>query len=57
MKRNSMRQRFTRDSQGSIVIIAGMAFPLLVGAFLVLRSRIRIALEEDRRREQFEQLV
>jgi RsiW-degrading membrane proteinase PrsW (M82 family) len=31
--------------------------PLLVGTFLILRSRIRIALEEDRRREQFEQLV
>jgi len=37
-------------------ILAGL-FPLLVGAFLVLRSRIRIALEEDRRRGQFEQLV
>jgi hypothetical protein len=32
MKRKSMRQRFTRDTRGSIVIIAGMAFPLLVGA-------------------------
>ena len=32
-------------------------FPLLLGAFLVLRSRIRIALDEDRRRAQFEQLV
>jgi RsiW-degrading membrane proteinase PrsW (M82 family) len=31
--------------------------PLLLGAFLVLRSRIRIALDEDRRRAQFEQLV
>ena len=31
--------------------------PLLLGAFLVLRSRIRIALVEDRRRGQFEQLV
>jgi RsiW-degrading membrane proteinase PrsW (M82 family) len=31
--------------------------PLLLGAFLILRSRIRIALEEDRRRTQFEQLV
>jgi RsiW-degrading membrane proteinase PrsW (M82 family) len=30
-------------------------FPLLVGAFVVLRSRIRLALEEDRRREQLEQ--
>jgi RsiW-degrading membrane proteinase PrsW (M82 family) len=31
--------------------------PLLLGAFLILRSRIRIALVEDRRRAQFEQLV
>jgi RsiW-degrading membrane proteinase PrsW (M82 family) len=31
--------------------------PLLLGAFLTLRSRIRIALAEDRRRAQFEQLV
>jgi RsiW-degrading membrane proteinase PrsW (M82 family) len=31
--------------------------PLLIGAFLTLRSRIRMALEEDRRRSQFEQLV
>jgi RsiW-degrading membrane proteinase PrsW (M82 family) len=31
--------------------------PLLLGAFLTLRSRIRIALVEDRRRAQFEQLV
>jgi RsiW-degrading membrane proteinase PrsW (M82 family) len=32
-------------------------FPLLAGTFLVLRSRIRIAVEEDRRREQFDRLV
>ena len=31
--------------------------PLLIGAFFILRSRIRIALDEDRRREQFEQLI
>jgi RsiW-degrading membrane proteinase PrsW (M82 family) len=31
--------------------------PLLVGTFLTLRSRIRIALEEDRRRAQFAQLA
>ena len=31
--------------------------PLLLGAFLVLRSRIRIALDEDQRRMRFEQLV
>lgn len=28
----SLRRRFTRETRGSIVIIAGMAFPLLVGA-------------------------
>lgn len=31
-KFRSLRQRFSRDTRGSIVIIAGMAFPLLVGA-------------------------
>ena len=37
-------------------LLAGL-FPLLLGAFLLLRSRIRIALMEDRRRAQFEQLA
>jgi RsiW-degrading membrane proteinase PrsW (M82 family) len=37
-------------------LLAGLV-PLLLGAFLVLRSRIRIALEEDRRRAQFEHVV
>jgi RsiW-degrading membrane proteinase PrsW (M82 family) len=32
-------------------------FPLLLTAFLVLRYRIRIALDEDLRRSQFEQIV
>jgi len=31
--------------------------PLILGAFLILRSRIRVALAEDHRRAQFEQLV
>ncbi|UCF98842.1 MAG: PrsW family intramembrane metalloprotease [Spirochaetaceae bacterium] len=31
--------------------------PLIIIAFLILRSRIRIALEEDGRRAQFDQLV
>jgi RsiW-degrading membrane proteinase PrsW (M82 family) len=31
--------------------------PLIIGAFLVLRTRIRSALDEDQRRRQFEQLV
>jgi RsiW-degrading membrane proteinase PrsW (M82 family) len=31
-------------------------FPLIIGAFFVLRSRIRIALDEDRRRAQFGQM-
>jgi RsiW-degrading membrane proteinase PrsW (M82 family) len=37
-------------------LLAGL-LPLLIGAFFILRSRIRIALDEDRRREQFEQLI
>lgn len=32
-------------------------FPLLISTFFILRSRIRIALEEDRRRAQFEQFI
>ncbi len=31
--------------------------PLLIGSFFILRSRIRVALEEDRRRGQFEQII
>lgn len=32
-------------------------FPLLIGTFFILRSRIRIAVEEDRRRAQFGQIA
>ena len=38
------------------VLLVGLV-PLIIGAFLVLRTRIRSALEEDGRRRQLEQLV
>ena len=45
----------------SVPVLGNLALvcliPLLIGAFLILRARIRIALEEDRRRAQFEQAV
>jgi RsiW-degrading membrane proteinase PrsW (M82 family) len=31
--------------------------PLILGAFLILRSRIRVALEKDRQRSEFEQIT
>jgi len=46
---------FAVPALGSLPLV-GIA-PLIIGAFLVLRTRIRSALDEDQRRRQFEQLA